>query len=59
MIAALPTSQKLKPIGLVTWAVVPAHQLDGVERYLADTYQPIEGDRFPDVEPLVVNLPGA
>jgi hypothetical protein len=42
----------------VTWAAVPAHQLDRVERYLADMYQPIEGDRFPDVEPLAVNLPG-
>jgi hypothetical protein len=42
----------------VTWASVPAHQVDGVERYLADTHQPIEGDRFPDVEPLVVKLPG-
>lgn len=42
----------------VTWAAVAAHQLDGVERYLGDMYQPIEGDRFPNVEPLVVNLPG-
>jgi hypothetical protein len=42
----------------VTWAAVPANQRDGVERYLADMYQPVEGDRFPDVVPLVVNLPG-
>lgn len=42
----------------VTWAVVPSLLLDRVERYLAEYYQPVEGDRFPDVEPLVVNLPG-
>ena len=49
---------KTKGTMYVTWAAVSAHQLDGVERYLADMYQPIEGVRFPDVEPLVVNLPG-
>jgi hypothetical protein len=42
----------------VTWAEVPAEHLDRVERYLADYYRPIEGDRYPDVVPLVVNLPG-
>jgi hypothetical protein len=42
----------------VTWAAVPAADLDGVERYLYDKYQPIEGQRAPDVPPTPVNLPG-
>jgi hypothetical protein len=41
----------------VTWATVPAHQLDGVERYLADKLRPLVGDRHPDVVPVPVNLP--
>jgi len=44
---------------LVTWAAVPAHQIDAVERYLADTWKPLIGDAFPDVEPLEVNSPFA
>ncbi len=40
----------------VTWAIVPATQLGGVERYLADSYSPLIGDRFPDVAPIAVNL---
>lgn len=43
----------------VTWATVPAADLDGVERYLADQFGPVEGDRYPDVVPIPVNLPGA
>jgi hypothetical protein len=43
----------------VTWAAVPAHQLDGVERYLADTWHPLVGDAFPDVLPIAVNFPFA
>lgn len=43
----------------VTWAAVPSGQLDGVERYLADHYRPVEGDRYPNVTPLVVNLPAS
>src|SRR5258708_39917037 len=43
----------------ITWAAVPAHQIDGVERYLADYYKPLVGDRYPDVAPIPVNLPGA
>lgn len=41
----------------VTWASVPTNQRDGVERYLADTYQPLVGDAHPDVRPIEVNLP--
>ncbi len=43
----------------VTWAAVPARQLDGVERYLANTWPPLIGDAFPDVAPLAVNSPFA
>ena len=41
----------------VTWAVVPAHQVDGVERYLADTWNPLVGDAWPDCAPIAVNSP--
>lgn len=44
---------------LVTWASVPAHQMDGVERYLADKWNPLVGDAFPDVRPIAVNSPFA
>jgi hypothetical protein len=40
----------------VTWAIVPAAQHDGVERYLGDYYRPLVGDRFPDAVPIPVNL---
>jgi hypothetical protein len=44
----------------VTWATVPAgSDRDRIERYLAETLKPLVGDRFPDVTPLAVNLPGA
>jgi hypothetical protein len=43
----------------VTWAAVPAHQLDGVERYLANSWPPLIGDAFPDAAPLAVNSPFA
>jgi hypothetical protein len=42
----------------VTWASVPADQVDGVERFLGDHLKPLIGDRFPDVFPIAVNLPG-
>ena len=41
----------------VTWASVPVAQRDGIERYLADRYSPLEGDRHPEVAPLAVNSP--
>lgn len=40
----------------VTWASVPFYQRDGVERYLAERYKPLAGDRYPDCEPIAVNL---
>ncbi len=41
----------------VTWAMVPRVHLDAVERYLADTWPPLVGSRFPEVAPLAVNSP--
>jgi hypothetical protein len=41
----------------VMWAAVPAPHVDGVERFLANHYRPLVGDRYPDVAPIVVNLP--
>lgn len=41
----------------VTWAEAPSEQLDGIERYLADIWQPQLGFGFPDVEPIKVNSP--
>lgn len=43
----------------VTWAKLPSHQWDGVERYLADKWPPLVGDAFPNVAPLAVNSPFA
>ena len=43
---------------LVTWAKVSDYYLlDGVERYLANMFNPKIGDRFPNVDPIEVNLP--
>lgn len=42
---------------LVTWASVNANQMEGVEKYLADTLSPIVGERFPNRTPIEVNLP--
>jgi hypothetical protein len=41
----------------VTWASVSANQMDGVERYLADTWSPLVGDAHPDCYPVAVNSP--
>lgn len=41
----------------VTWATVPESQMDGVERYLAETLAPQVGDAFPDCLPIAVNGP--
>mgnify|MGYP001568526794 CR=1 FL=1 len=47
-----------QPNGLyVTWARLPANQLDGVEAFLANQLQPLIGERFPDRTPIEVNLP--
>ncbi len=41
----------------VTWAAVPASQRDGVERYLANTWNPLVGEVHPDAVPIAVNSP--
>ena len=41
----------------VTWAKVNALQMEGVEKFLADTLHPKIGDAFPDRTPIKVNLP--
>ncbi|MCP4407013.1 MAG: hypothetical protein GY807_04500 [Gammaproteobacteria bacterium] len=43
----------------VTWASAPEADLDGIERYLADTWPPLVGDAFPDTAPIAVNSPFA
>ena len=40
-----------------TWALVESPYRDGVERYLAEKLEPLVGERFPDAEPIMVNLP--
>ena len=42
---------------LVSWASVKPPQRSGVERYLSDMLDPIEGSRFPDASPIETNLP--
>lgn len=41
----------------VTWAEV-SEDLDGLERYLADELDPLEGSNHPDVTPVEANVPG-
>lgn len=41
----------------VTWAEVPARLIDGVERYLAEYWKPLIGDRYPNAPPIEVNSP--
>ena len=41
----------------VTWAAVDAAYRDGVERYLADTFDPLVGEAYPNVAPIPVNSP--
>jgi len=42
---------------MVTWASVQKSQRDGVERHLANTWNPLVGETFPDVQPIAVNSP--
>jgi len=41
----------------VTWARIGMSEQDAVEKYLADTLEPLVGESFPDVYPREVNLP--
>jgi hypothetical protein len=53
-----PRILQYSPRGLfVTWARVDASSRDGVERFLAEKLQPREGDKYPNANPIVVNLP--
>lgn len=53
-----PEVQKFAKYGelRVMWAAVPGHQVDGVERYLAERLRPLIGDVRPDATPIAVNL---
>ena len=53
-----PDVQKFASFGAlrVMWAAVQAHQVDGVERYLANYLKPLIVDFRPDAAPIVVNL---
>lgn len=42
---------------LVTWAKVSAANRDGVEAYLANLFDPLVGDRFPENREIEVNSP--
>src|ERR1700722_7479979 len=42
---------------LVTWASVAANQLDAVESYLVERWNPLIEERFLDVAPIEVNSP--
>ena len=42
---------------LVTWAVVPANEQDGIEAYLYAQCKPLVGERRPGRDPISVNLP--
>ena len=55
---ANPNIMKFEEFGIlrVTWASLQTPYRSGVERYLADRYQPLLGDVFPDVAPIQVNL---
>ena len=41
----------------VTWAAVDRRDRDGIEKYLADTFPPLVGERFPQADPIEVNAP--
>ena len=43
---------------MVTWAILLAGQMDGIERYLSDTLRPAVGAQYPVALPIPVNLPG-
>ncbi len=41
----------------VTWAAVALADQDGVERYLADSWNPLVGGAYPVATPIAVNSP--
>ena len=53
-----PEIQKYENFNLyVTWASVLKEYRNGIERYLAEYWQPLIGGRFPDCDPIEVNSP--
>lgn len=54
-----PEILKYSYLGLfVTWASVPSVSQEGVERYLANRFSPLIGERYPEsVNEVSVNLP--
>ena len=42
---------------LVTWASTGIQSAKGVERYLADEWEPLIGDAYPNATPIPVNSP--
>ena len=53
-----PEIQEYAQLGLyVTWARVAERYRDSVEAYLADKWDPIVGERYPDDPPIKVNSP--
>lgn len=42
---------------LVTWAAVSPERIDGIERYLVDTWPPLIDGASPDAKPIEVNSP--
>jgi len=53
-----PDIQRYAGLNLfVTWASVASRDRDGVEAFLAQQLQPLVGERFPQRNPMVVNLP--
>lgn len=53
-----PQILEFKDFGLfATWAEVAPVYRDGIERYLAEKWNPKVGDKFPDARPIVVNSP--
>jgi hypothetical protein len=43
---------------LVTWAQVSRARIDGIERYLAETWSPLVASPRPEVNAIEVNSPG-
>ena len=41
----------------VTWAKVDEEKRDGIERFLAENWAPLVGDKFPEAEKIEVNSP--
>ncbi len=41
----------------VTWTLLDTAYRDGVERYLAEKWHPLEGNSHPSVAPIAVNAP--